>query len=150
MSARPNQITQFATTKSYAVDAAQTVTIGMPVTLSTDDTHVKQTSSGTGSNVAIGIALRSSDGTTGVSGAVVSPPGFVDVLLFGPILPMTVGTGGTTMGKQQVTVSNGITDGATAASSGSTINESIGVATQTGVAGDSVGVVAFRNTYIST
>ena len=150
MAVRPNQHTQFATRKSYAVDAAQTVTIGAPVTFSTDDTHVKATSSGTGNNVAVGIAITSTDGVTGVSGNVVSPPGAVDVILFGPVVPMTVGTAGATMGKQQVMASNGVVDAAAAASSGSTINECIGVATQTGVAGDVIGVVVFRNTYIST
>lgn len=152
MATRAVRQTQFSIVKSYPVDASQTVTIGKPVVFSTDESHIKDASSGTGVATSFGVAVRCSDGSTGLSGSIVSPPGYVDVALFGSgaVVPMIVGTGGCTAGKRQVMASDGITDCATPAASGSTVNETVGIALQTGVVGDIVGVAIARGTHIST
>jgi hypothetical protein len=65
----------------------------------------------------------------------------VQGLLPGPVVPMLVGTGGVTRGKKVVTVSDGVADAPAHDSSGATDGIITGIAYESGVAGDMVGVI---------
>lgn len=73
----------------------------------------------------------------------------VQVLVAGPIVPMKVGTGDTTRGKKQKTVATGITDAPATTNSGATTTPILGVALESGVAGDFVGVMLTLGNRIS-
>lgn len=64
------------------------------------------------------------------------------------IVPMTVGTGGSTLGAVQVYVSTGVTDGVTAGG-GSVAHPIAGRAMQPGVAGDLIGVMPMPGIYVA-
>jgi hypothetical protein len=128
MATRPKSQYQYGTIGSYTTSTGETTTKGKTVVLDGADDEVKDP--GAASDLVIGVAL---DTTT--AGQRVS------VLHFGPIVPMVVGTGDATRGKKLVVVADGVTDASTHDSDG-TGNESIvGVAMQSGVATDQIGVM---------
>jgi len=117
------------------VKASSTVTRGKTVKFS-DDGEVED--AGAGSDVWVGVALQ-----TVTSGATAALRNLVDIVLPGPIVPMLVGTGGSTRGVRQKVVADGITDAAALA--GDTAEPSIGFPIESGVAGDYVGVCVFAD-----
>lgn len=118
----------FATIMTFKVAAGQAATKGRPVILSGSDLEIA--TAGANSDLVIGTALE-----TAAAGAECS------VALVGPVVPMLVGTGGSTRGTKQVLVADGITDCAAHDSSGATDNAVIGIAMQSGVAADIIGVI---------
>lgn len=146
MATRAHRHLSFAVIKVYNVATSQTVTIGKTCKFATgSETDVQD--AGAGSDGEIGTVLSCTDGSTGVIAAGKQ----VEVALLGnQIVPMLVGTGGTTAGKKQVVVSDGITDAA-ANGGGTTAVETVGIALQAGVAGDVVGVLqGGANSRVST
>jgi predicted RecA/RadA family phage recombinase len=135
MATRPQRQTQHALKRYYTVAASQTCTVGKTVKLASDTTVQD---AGAGSDLEIGICMESSDANA--SGVVAA--GFqVEILLLGhAVVPMLVGTGASTRSKKQVVVSDGITDAA-ASGGGTTAVECIGIALESGVAGDLIGVL---------
>lgn len=134
--ARAIKQTQNALVRPYIVDATQTVTVGMTVIFSTDEFHVK--GAGGASDLEIGICLPSPDAN---ASGVVAAGKTVEIAMLGwMIIPMVVGTGNCTAGKKQVIVATGITDAA-ASGGGTTAVECVGIALQTGVANDIIGVL---------
>jgi len=138
MATRALKKLDFAHIMTFEVAAAQTVTAGKTVIFDSDDLTIKDP--GASSDLVVGVAL-------GTPGTVFAAGAKVQVVLFAPIVPMVVGTGGTTRGKKQVVVSDGVTDAA-ANGGGTTAVETIGVAMQTGVAGDVIGVAIGLNSRV--
>lgn len=134
-----------AVVRPFTIGSGQSVYLGKPVIFSGSDTAVQD--AGSNSDLMIGVVL--SDGTnagyaTAVPGQIQSSDILatqtVEVALFWPVIvPMLVGTGGSTRGKKQQVVSTGITD-ATANPGASGDAELVGTALQSGVAGDVIGV----------
>lgn len=94
------------------------------------------TNSTSDEDVSIGTALE-----TAGSGAVVAGTTMIDVVLDGfAIIPATVGSGGSTVGTKQVNSSTGCTD-APANGGGTTAHTIVGIAMQTGVSGDQIGLM---------
>lgn len=148
MATDPRAIKQIqnALVRSHVVAASQTVTLGKTVVFASATTYTIQDSAGA-SDIEFGIAYACDPraGTASGLGAdangVCNAGSTVEVILLGlNIVPMLVGTGGTTAGKKQVVVATGITDVA-ANGGGTTAVECIGIAYQSGVAGDVVGVI---------
>lgn len=122
--------------RTFTVAAASTVTAGWAVKFgATADTVLNQAAIG---DECPGIALTS--GTAGQQ---------VDVCFPGPIIPVTVGTGGATQGARAKWVANGYTN-VTAIGGGTVKLTSPGIFMQTGVAGDSVGLLHLPNTTVGT
>lgn len=140
MAVRPLKKLDFAHTLTLTVETGETVTAGKTVIPGSADNTCKDP--GAASDLVIGVAL-------GTPGEVFTAGAKVQVVLFAPIVPMVVGTGGSTRGKKQVVVSDGITDAA-ANGGGTTAVECIGVAMQSGVAGDHIGVAALINSRVKS
>jgi hypothetical protein len=120
--------TDFLTTMRFRVAASQTATKGKPVLLSGADNEIDD--AGADSDLAVGVALETK--AAGVD---------CDVALFGPVVPVLVGTGGATRGKKGAIVADGFAD-APAHNSDGTGNQAIYVIfMQSGVAGDLVGAM---------
>lgn len=133
--ARPQRQTQNAIVKSYVVATSQTVTVGKTVKLASDTTIQD---AGAASDLEIGICLESTDAN---ASGVVAAGYTVNVVLLGhAIVPMLVGTGDSTRSKKQKVASDGITDSATGGG-GTTAAECVGIALESGVAGDFIGVL---------
>lgn len=127
MAVRAHRKDAYSTTLALAVASGQVVTEGLGVVLASDTTCQV---AGADSDLIIGIARTSQ--TAGEE---------VVIDLFGPIIPVKVGTGGATRGKKAKHVADGFTD-ATAHNSDGTGNESTyGIFLQSGVAADIVGLV---------
>jgi hypothetical protein len=126
MATRSDRYLQNAVIKTKIVDTSQTATKGKGLIRSTDDDHVDD--GGANANVYC-VALE-----TKAAGE------FVEVALLtgGAIVPVLVGTGGATQGAYAVTVSDGWTD--QTLGGGTTVVYIGGKFTQTGVAGDIVGM----------
>ena len=121
---------EFAHIKEYTVASGQTATAGRCAVFSGSDTEVDD--AGADSDLVIGIFL-----TTAAAGARTS------LALFGPVVPVVVGTGGATRGKKAVPVSDGVTDAATLAD-GDTAKPTVGIFMQSGTAGQTVGMQLCR------
>lgn len=128
MAARALKKLDFATIITYKVAAGQAATLGRPVLLSAADDEVA--TAGANSDLAVGVPLN-----TAAAGAE------VQVALLGPVVPTLVGAGGSTRGTKQVLVADGVTDCAAHDSSGATDNAVVGIAMQSGVAGDLIGMM---------
>lgn len=127
MATRPISKYQYGTIGSYTTATGQTTTAGKTVILASDTT--------------VQDAAGASDAVIGVSLDTTVADARVRVLHYGPIVPMVVGTGDATRGAKLIMASDGVTD-ATAHDSDGTGNESIvGVAMQSGVATDMIGVM---------
>ena len=128
MATRPKSQYQYGTIGSYTTSAGETTTAGKTVVPDGADDEVKDP--GAASDLVIGVAL---DTTTAGQR--------VRVHHHAAIVPMLVGTGDSTRGKKQIVAADGITD-ATAHDSDGTANEAIvGVAMQSGVATEMIGVM---------
>lgn len=128
MATRASKNLQNATIMTFMVASGQVATKGRAMLLSGAETTVGL--AGAASDAAIGIALE-----TAAAGKE------VQIALFGPVVPMLVGTGGTAYGVKQVLVADGITDSAAHNSDGTGNASIVGIALQTGAAADMVGVV---------
>lgn len=128
MATRALKKLDYATIMTFTVATGQTATKGKHVLLSGSDNAVA--TAGANSDLAVGIALHSA-----AAGAE------VQVALLGPVIPTLVGTGGSTRGTKQVIVADGVTDCAAHDSSGATDNSVVGIAMQSGVAGDLIGMM---------
>lgn len=118
---------QFATVDTFTVATGQTILINRAVLLSGADTDIAP--AGADSDLAVGVAL-----TGGAAGT------RVDVYLFGPVVPVVVGTGGATRGTKAVLVADGFAN-APAHNSDGTGNQAIyGIFMQSGVATEVVGM----------
>jgi len=117
-----------ATIITLLVENAQTVTKNRIVQLSANGIRLATA----GSDTAIGVAR---DTVTG-DGALLC-----DVTLFGPVEAMIVGTGGVTAGVKVVNVSDGVTDAPAHDADGTTNDVIMGVALETGIATQLVGVM---------
>lgn len=124
MAVRATQDLKNAIIKSYLVKAATSAIAGRACKYGATDTEVEI--AGAGDEVtACGVFMEAA--SAGARVQVVKLGG-------GAIMPMIVGTGGSTRGVRQKLVANGITD-VTA-----TTDHSIGTAEQSGVAADLIGV----------
>jgi hypothetical protein len=122
------RFTQYCPTLSFDVATGQTVAAGRCVALASNTT-VQHSNTDT----AIGVAIAA---------ATAGNP--VEVYMFGDVVPMLVGTGGATQGVAQTLAADGVTDAATHDSSGTTDDEIVGWAMETGVATDIIGVMLCR------
>jgi hypothetical protein len=134
MADRAHKVLQCPVIRPYTVAASQTVTVGKTAKFASADNEVQD--AGAASDLAIGVVLPNALAN---SSGVVAAGVVVEVIHPFPIVPMKVGTGGATRGKKQKVVSDGVTDGA-ANGGGTTASELIGIAMQTGVVGDEIGV----------
>lgn len=129
---RATQDLKNALIKRYAVKNGVTLSVGQRVRFGTSD-HEVDAPSGADDDTTIGTALEAGTATA-------TDGTWIDVCLdFYAIVPMTVGTGGSTRGLKQKLAADGCTD-APANGGGTTSHPIIGVAMQTGVATDRIGV----------
>lgn len=128
MAARALKKLDFAPIMTFKVAAGQAATRGRPVILSGSDNEIA--TAGANSDLVVGIPLESA-----VAGSE------CQVVLVGPVVPTLVGAGGSTRGTKQVLVADGVTDCAAHDSSGATDNAVVGIAMQSGVAGDMIGMI---------
>lgn len=128
MATRAKKKIDFAHISTYTVAATKSVTKGFPVIFSGADNEIEN--SGAGSDLIMGVALE-----TGAAGD------RVQVLHPVPVVPMKVGTGGATRGKKLKMAADGVTDAAAHDSSGTTDDSIVGIAMQSGVAADMIGVM---------
>jgi len=137
MAARANQDLKNALIKRYAVKSGTTLAVGNRVRFGASDIEVDLTS-GANDDTTFGTALEA--GVGNAAGSVL-----VDVVLDGhQIVAMLVGTGGSTRGLKQIAAANGVTDAPT--NGGGTVSHPIiGVAMQTGVVGDLIGVMTVNS-----
>lgn len=133
MATRAIKKINFGTIGTYTVVTGETVRGGMPVILHTADTTIDEAIAT--DDTAIGIALGF--GTTYTAGQE------VQVLHYGPIVPVLVGTGGATRGTKAVVAgaADGLTDAAAHNSDGTGNVNVLGVFMQTGSAADEVGMM---------
>jgi len=140
MATRANADLKNTLIKRYAVKNTSVITAGSRVRFGATDIEVDATS-GANDDTCFGTAL---EGGTGNAGGTV----LIDVALDGhQIVAMTVGTGGSTRGLKQVQAANGVTD-APANADGTVVHTSIGIAMQTGVAGDLIGVMPINARFV--
>ena len=128
MATRPIFDSQFQPIMTFTVAANKVVTKGMPVNQDGADDMVED--AGAAHDTIIGFALDS--GTAGQR---------VRVALSGPVVMVLVGTGDSTRGTKQIPVTDGVTDAAAHDSSGATNDVIVGIALQSGVAGDLIGMI---------
>lgn len=122
MAVRPLDHTSCALVLKYTVQAAGTVTKGMCVKLGTVETDVLSAST---NEKAIGIALES-----GVAGDIVN----IAMLGCGGIVPVLIGTGGSTHGEHAICTTNGVTN--QTLGGGTTVKYIVGTFLETCVVGD--------------
>ena len=123
MGVRATQDLKNALIKTYTVDTGGATTAGFPVKFGASDLVIVSCTAGDA--LCIGVALETK-----------AAAAQCQVCLNGTVIvPMTVGTGGSTRGTNQKLVANGVTDTA----SGSDVL--YGRALQSGVVGDLIGVM---------
>lgn len=135
MATRPISELKNAIRKTYTVVSGQTVAVGQPVKFSATLDEVQEAGAG---EVAFGICEAIGGNTAVTAGA--AGDRITVVLLGHAIIPMVVGTGGATQGVAQQAVSDGVTD-ATPDGTGTSLVAAVGLAMQTGVAVDQIGVM---------
>jgi hypothetical protein len=141
MATRANQDLKNALIKRYSVKNGVTLAVGNRVRFGTSDSEVDLTS-GAADDTQIGTAIEA--GVGNAAGSVL-----VDVVLDGVVIvAMTVGTGGSTRGVKQLNAANGVTD-APANGGGTTSRAIVGIAMQTGVVGDLIGVMPLNHRSVS-
>jgi hypothetical protein len=126
MAARADQVTAFGTPVTYKVTSGQTVAANVPLKFAGADHEVQQAQSG---DLICGISLQA--GNAG---------DLIQVMLPGPVVPVKVGTGGATRGKFAIeaAANDGLTD--QLMGGGTVVRYSPGFFTQSGSAGDLVGL----------
>ncbi len=108
MALRANIDLKNALIKRYTVKNASTIQYGQRVRFGTTDTEVDLTS-GANDDTCFGTCVEGVAGSSFVGNAGASV--LIDVALDGhQVLPMVVGTGGSTRGLKQVQAANGVTD----------------------------------------
>jgi hypothetical protein len=128
MAARPLKKIDFTPIMTYLVATGQTTTAGYPVIFSGSEDEIGTNSSTP--DAIIGIALDTCAAGTECR-----------VALLGPVIPMLVGTGGSTYGVKQQPLADGVTDAAAHDSSGAVDDVIIGLAMQSGAHDDMIGVM---------
>ncbi len=136
-----NRHEQYGYIRPYTVASGETATVGKTVIFGATDLEVKDP--GAASDLVIGV-VRGKTGTVYTAGQVCEV-----IHPFTVVVAMKVGTAGSTRGKKQVVVSDGITDAATLGG-GSTAVSSVGICLQSGVAGDMVGVGLMLDSRVTT
>jgi hypothetical protein len=139
---RANVDLKNALIKRYFVAASQTITAGTRVKFSATSTRPysgvdgqEVTPSTSDEDVCIGTAAETAT-STATAGTVQ-----VDVVLDGfAIVDVVVGSGGSSAGKKQVNSATGVTD-APANGGGTTAHTILGIAMQTGVQNDHIGML---------
>jgi len=119
---------EFATFWTATVAAGQTATLGRLAIFAAADDQVQ--TAGSGSDLTIGVFKETAAASARV-----------EIQLWAPVVPVVVGTGGATRGTKAVGVADGITDAAAHDSSGTTDNAIVGIFMQSGIAGDTVGMM---------
>lgn len=136
MAARPDTITNYVTKQTRTVETAQTVAVGRLVKDGNADHECQHTTDGVD---AIGVVLALGP----LAGAATDKVN-VALLAGGGVVPVLVGTGGATRGKYAKVVADGVTDAAPDVATPAAMNV-VGYFTQSGVAGDLVGMVPLRS-----
>jgi hypothetical protein len=136
MAARPDCDLRTAVIRPKKVTAAQTVTRGRVVKFLAADDECQHSGAGEAGD---GVALE--DGTAGQ----IIP---ICYLAGGAVVIVKVGTGGATRGQQAVVVADGVTNSGTLGG-GAVLKNIVGEFTQSGVAGDEVGMVPLRSASVS-
>jgi len=133
------QLTDNLTQWSVFIPTGQTATRGYPAVWHGTANEAKNASADT--DEAFGFFDRDMTG-----------PGQVAVNLAGPVIRVTVGTGGATRGKKAVFSGSfdGMTDAPAQAAGGATENNIYGVFMQTGVVGDTIGMMQAIGNRVST
>jgi hypothetical protein len=109
------------------VAAGQSATRGLPAQFAASDAEVQ--TAGAGSDAVIGIFDH--DAAAGED---------VLIALYGPVIPVRVGTGGATRGTKVVRVADGFTNAPAHSSAGATDDAIQGIFMESGVANDFVGM----------
>lgn len=136
MAQRPDQFISNAYIRPYNVPAGKTVTVGKTAKFSGSDTDIED--AGANSDVAIGVVRPH---PLAVSGVITGPMTAVEVVHpFAVVVQALVGSAGTTRGTKQIISASGFTDAPAANHAGATDTVTEGIALQTGVSGDLVGV----------
>jgi hypothetical protein len=141
MAERANVFEINAYIRPYTVASGQSAYAGQSVIFGSTDTEVQD--SGGASDLIVGVCMGP-PGTTYAAGDT------VQVLHpFAAVARMKVGTGDSTRGKKQKVVSTGVTDADTNGGGTNPIY-SVGVALQSGVAGDYIGVGLMLDSRVKT
>lgn len=141
MATRANQDLKNALVKVYGAKNAVVFTVGARVKFGATDTEVDL--GGANDDLTFGTAITAGTGTA-VAGAVL-----IEVALDVPmIIAMTVGTGGSTRGSKQIAAANGVTDAQTNGG-GTTPHALVGIALQSGVLGDLIGVMPVAGRFVA-
>jgi hypothetical protein len=127
----PHIVLEKAIIRTFTVQSGQTVRGGFAVKFASDDQEVLE--AGANSELAIGVARR--PGHTYAAGEQ------VEVVVSGAIVPVVVGTGGCTRGKDVRMIADGVTDVPAWDAAGATVVPVLGKFLQSGVAGDHVGIL---------
>ena len=135
MATRPDADLERALIKTRLVQASTTVAVGRVVKDGTADGYVQPTTDGV---EAIGV-ITALGSLAGAAGDRVQ----MAYLAGACVIPVKVGTGGATRGKWAKVVSDGVTDAAPTVTT-PVATDVVGYFTQTGVAGDLVGMVPTR------
>lgn len=136
MAARPDQNLQNALIVTRTVETATTCTVGGIVKDGNADKEVQPTTDGVG---AIGV-ITALGALAGAAGDKVQ----MAYLAGACIIPVKVGTGGATRGKFAKVVSDGVTDATETVTTPVAVNV-VGFFTQSGVAGDIVGMIPAKS-----
>lgn len=126
----PHRMLNNAIVITRVVETGQTVRGGFAVKFGSSEDDIRE--AGANSELAFGVAHK--PGKTYAAGET------VEIVCGNGIVPMVVGTGGCTAGKDARMISDGITDVPAWDAAGGTVVPVIGKILQTGVAGDHVGV----------
>jgi hypothetical protein len=144
MATRPHKDLQYAIIRTYTVTAGQTVAVGQPIKFASSDTEVQEAGAG---EVAFGICTAIGGNTAVTAGA--AGDKIEAALLGNAIVPAVVGTGGSTRGVLQQAVSDGVTDSTpNGAPTTGVLVGIIGLALQSGVAGDQIGLLVPAPGYV--
>lgn len=140
MAVRANQDLKNALVKTYSAKSAAVFTVGARVKFGASDTEADL--GGANDDLTFGTALNACTGNA--AGSII-----VEVALDMPqIIAMTVGTGGSTRGVKQIAAANGVTDAQTNGG-GTTPHALVGIAMQSGVVGDLIGVMPIAGRFVA-
>lgn len=140
MAVRPDSDLKFALIVQRTVEAGQTVAVGRVVKDGDADKEVQHTTDGVD---AIGVVTAIGH-NTGVTAGAAGDRVSVALLAGACIIPVKVGTGGATRGKFAKVVSDGVTNAVPDVATPAAMNV-VGFFTQSGVAGDIVGMVPAKS-----
>jgi hypothetical protein len=139
MATRPDSDLRYALLKTRIVESATTVTIGSVVKDGNADGECQPTTDGVG---AIGVVTAMGGNTTVTAGAA-GDRVQVAMLAGACVIPVKVGTGGATRGLFAKVVADGVTSASPSVSTPTGVDV-VGMFTQSGVAGDLVGMIPAR------